>query len=297
MLFVMTPYEIEDLSELKAAGADAVIISTPVFSTRGAHNFAIQALPQIKQECVRLNLQLFVQVNRFFIESDLSALYTHMKFLKSIQVDGIYFGDEAVLQIGEELGMKDLLIYQPDTLLTNSPDVNFYLKQGIHSVSLAKEITLEEIQSISLHTRPAQLEVMIHGRLNMMSSKRKLLSNYFSFIQKDVDMKEHQNLYLMEETRDEHMPIVEDDAGTHIFSGFTLCSFEEIESLKQMGIGYVRIEGFGKDLAYCIQTLSLYKEILAGTKNASDVYTMYQNEYPLDHNTKGFLYTKTSMSK
>ncbi len=29
----------------------------------------------------------------------------------------------------------------------------------------------------------------------------------------------------MEEHRDEHMPIVEDETGTHVFTGFTLSSF------------------------------------------------------------------------
>ena len=33
----------------------------------------------------------------------------------------------------------------------------------------------------------------------------------------------------MEETRDEHMPIMEDEFGTHVFSGYTLASFMEIK--------------------------------------------------------------------
>ena len=50
--------------------------------------------------------------------------------------------------------------------------------------------------------------------MNMMHSKRKLLSAYMEFLGKEEAVTDNHQLYLMEETRDDHMPIVEDALGT-----------------------------------------------------------------------------------
>lgn len=297
MKFITTPYTIESLPAYQQAGCDAIILATPFFSVRGAAVFAEADLPKWKAACTQLGMEMLVLVNRFFCEEELDALRKHLQYLKDLDVDGIYFTDEGVLYIAKQLGMEQKMIYYPDTLLTNHLDVNFYVEQGLHSVVLAKEITLEEILEIAQNTNSSKLELIIHGRLNMMHSKRKLLTNYFSFMGKDIDIQGKRNLYLMEETREEHMPIFEDDLGTHVFSGYTQVFFEEIEALAKAGIGYVRIDGIFHDDAYALEALALYQAILKKEKNGKEVRDSYALRYPQDHIQSGFLYTKTSKSK
>lgn len=184
MKFITTPFTIAELPQLKQAGADAVLISTPFFSARSAASFAVEQLREIKQQCMMLELVMLVQVNRFFMEEELSAVKQHLQLLKELDVEGIYFGDEGVLYLAKELGMEEKLIYAPDTLITNHEDVNFYLAQKLHSVVLAKEITLEEILQIAHNCDASRIEVIIHGYLVMMHSKRTLLSNYMNFMHK-----------------------------------------------------------------------------------------------------------------
>lgn len=297
MKFITTPFTIEDIPQLKQAGADAVLISTSFFSARGAASFAIEQLSEIKQCCSALELEMLVQVNRFFMEEELSAVEEHLQLLKTLDVDGIYFGDEGVLYLAKGLGMEEKLIYAPDTLLTNHEDVNFYLQQRLHSVVLAKEITLEEIIRIAQRSDASRIEVIIHGYLPMMHSKRTLLSNYMKFMNKDYDPYEKRSLYIMEETREAHMPILEDAMGTHIFSGFIQCFFAEIKQLLKAGIGYVRIDGIFQDTAYIIEMLRLYHAILDGSLCVEEAITSYHAMYPSDVIDSGFLYTKTSKSK
>lgn len=297
MKFITTPFTIEDIIPMKQAGAAAVMISTPFFSVRGAALFEVSQLPEVKSLCVEQEIEMFVQVNRFFVEEELDALRIHLKQLKDLEVDGIYFTDEGVLHLANELDMADKLMYHPDTLLTNHMDVNFYLEQNLHSIVLAKEITLEEIVSIASLSDASKIEVMIHGRLNMMHSKRPLISHYLNFINKEVDIKHKYSLYVMEETRDAHMPILEDDQGTHVFSGFTQCFFDEIKVLEKAGIGYVRIDSIFYDGAYGIAMLKAYQDILQDKRSSDEIMRWYQEAYPNDNIASGFLYTKTSKTK
>lgn len=295
--FITNAYDISNLKDLKDAGAGAIVLSNPFYSARGASYIEVDKIPEYKARCEELGLQCYVQVNRFFCEKELPALKQHLAYLKSLSIDGIYFGDEAVLQIAKELHMEHVLIYNPDTLITNPMDAQYYLNEHLKMVTLSKEITLEEICHMASTCDSDKLEVVIHGRLNMMHSKRHLLSNYLHFIQSNIDVKDKHSIYMMEETRNERMPILEDDLGTHAFSGFTLASFCEIEQLQKAGIQNVRLEGIFQDCTYIIEALCFYRDILHHVKTAEEVRTYYQAKYPEDNVTSGFYYTKTSKTK
>lgn len=298
MNFITTPWCKEDIELFKQEHVEGVILPVPFFSVRKMNAFPVETLKDLIKECQEANIKTYVPVNRFFIEEELEQLKEFLKQLKEWNADYIYFTDEGVLQTAKELGMEDRLIYNPDTLITNAFDAQYYLDEGIARVCISREITLEEICTIAKKVKDAsKLEVMIHGRLPMMHSKRELLTNYMTFLEKDYPVKNNYNLYLIESTRDDHMPIIEDEHGTHVFSGFTLTSFEEIETLKDAGIVNVRIEGMFHDGAYSKEAFNLYYDILNGTKTAKEVYEEYQEKYKEDNITKGFYYTKTSKTK
>lgn len=297
MRFVLTPQHIEHLEAMKQAGADAMLLNVAFFGARGASEVEVEELPAWCKKCQELGLELFVQLNRFFCEEELPKVEQFLANIKEYPIQGIVFGDEGVLQIAKELQMEDRLIYQPDTLLTNHLDVSFYLNQGIHSVVLAKEITLEEILQICEQCDASKLETIIHGRLSMMYSKRPLLSNYFNFIKKEVDVHGKRDYFVMEETRDMHMPIMEDEQGTHVFSGFTQQAFLQIKELEKSGIGYVRIDGIFHDDAYSIDALRMYQAILQGKLEPEVALAQFQETYPNDACSDGFYYTKTSKTK
>lgn len=294
--FIVSLYAKENLRSLKEAGATSVIVASPFFSVRGVQNFSIEELVEIREKCDQLKMRMYCLVNRFFIERELTALRVHLTKLKEINVDGIYYGDECVLYEADKLQMKDKLIYNPDTLITNHQDVQYYLDEGIQMVSISKEITHDEICQIAQQIE-GECEIIIHGRLTMMHSKRNLLTSYMQFVKRDNSVHDNKNLYIMEETRNDHMPIYEDEAGTHVFSGFTLTSFEELTSFVKHGIRHVRIEGLFHDVNYTIEALRYYHGILDGTYDASTIFKNYQDNYPEDHVTHGFYYTKTSKVK
>lgn len=294
--FIATPFAFGDIEKLKTAGAQSVLIAVPFFSARGPACFPIEELPDIKAECVRCQISMYVLVNRIFVEEELERLRDFLKLLKELDVEGIYYGDEGVLYEAARLDMKDRLIYNPDTLITNAMDMQYYLDEGIRMATISKEITLQEMCTVARDVQ-GECEVVLHGRLNMMHSKRKLLSAYMEFLGKEEAVTDNHQLYLMEETRDDHMPIVEDALGTHVFTGFTLVSFEEIRELYEAGVRHFRIDGIFHDIEYVCEALRLYQDVLKGVRDGRQTYQEYEKKYKEDHVGHGFYYTKTSKVK
>lgn len=127
MEFIVTPFHVEDITRLHEANADGVVVATPFFSARGAAVFTLEELVQLRSLTTAMNMKLYVLVNRFFMENELEKLREHLRYLKKLAVDGIYYGDESVLYEAKKLEMEHLLIYSPDTLTTSSQDVQYYL--------------------------------------------------------------------------------------------------------------------------------------------------------------------------
>ncbi|MDQ0359845.1 peptidase U32 family protein [Breznakia pachnodae] len=293
---ITSPYQLEDITKLKAVGITSVIVGTEAFSVRSPSAFNNEQLQECRTLCTSNHMQMYVSVNRFFMEDDLIALREHLQYLKELDVDGIYFTDMGVFYEAKQLGLESKLIYNPDTILTNSADIQAYLDLGIHMCTISKEITLEDMLKIGNRVN-GELEIIIHGRLPMMDSKRMLLSNYMEFIKKEYDVKNNYQLYLMEENREEHMPIVEDKDGTHVFTGFTLASFEEVEDMINAGICNLRIESLFYTIDEVCKITEDYKRVMESPREGRLLYKEYEKEYPSQNITKGFMYKKTGAKK
>ena len=90
---------------------------------------------------------------------------------------------------------------------------------------------------------------------------------------------------------------MEDETGTHIFSGFTLASFEELQDMVNAGIRHFRMDGIFHNIDYVLEALKLYKEVLDGKRKGHETFVEYQKQYEDDNVTHGFYYTKTSKVK
>lgn len=254
-MFLSTVHSFENLNKLKESGIDGIIIGVPYFSIRHCIEVSFDDLGTWKQKCDILGLGLYINVLKMCMEEDLEKLHEFLILCKQLDIDGIYYSDEGVLFEAMSLGMESKLIYQPETLVTSSNDVQFYLSQGIQAVSLAHELSLHEIELIACKCR--NLEILVSGYFSIMYSRRPLITNYLNAIESDYDFKE-KRLDLIEQTRNGRMPIIQDDAGTHVFSEEPISSFQEFERLKKC-ISRFRIDSLFFDDEYTCQVVQAYK--------------------------------------
>ena len=253
-MFISTIHSFESLEMLKNSGIDAVIIGIPCFSIRHTIEVKLEDLFVWKKKCDELNIKLYVNCLKFVHENEIGQLKNTLSFLKEINVDGIYYGDEGVLYEAIQLNMQDKLIYQPETLVTSSNDVNFYMSCGIQAVSLAHELSLEEICSIA--SKNQNVEVLIHGYYSIMYSRRPLIKNYFNAIKKEIDLSKSYDL--IEQTRKDRMPIIQSEYGTTVFSEHPKGSYFQFHRLNSVGIRRFRIDSIFFDDAWCANVVESY---------------------------------------
>ena len=291
MKLICDCFEIRNLDQYADNGVDRLIVSLPKVSARPVRVYERKKVRDAAKKAHVLGLEIGVNMLNFMMEEEIEIFRDALFFCQENEIDKIYFSDMGVYQLAKDMGMEKRLIYQPTTLIASSLDADEYLKLGIDRVVLSREITLEDLKSI-LKTCYG-CEVSVFGYNAMMHSKRRLLSSYFEFTGLK-DKSDSKKLYLMEENRDEKMPIFQDDTGTHVLSGHVFCLFKEIDELKNCDF---RIEGIHLKEEVVLQVARDIQKILCHEADGQKLFTEYQKSYPEYAISDGFMYKKTSLIK
>lgn len=293
MKFAVTPYTVKSIPLLVEAGADIIIMGNEEYANRLVHSFSTIELEEASKMIHDLEKDLYIQMNIIMHNKDITKISEFLSFLKTIHISGIIFGEVGVYNVAKELGMEDLLIYNPETLNTNYYDPIFWNDLGVKGVTISKEITLEDIINIAKDS-PLELSIIGHGHLNMFHSRRPLIENFFKYNTEEYEeLINNRNLRIVEEIRNEAYPIFQDRHGTHIFRDKALESYQEIQTIKE-AIDVFIIDGLFKDTEYLIETLHNYQAIL--TSKDQSLAEEISQQYKEDHDS-GFLYKKTVYDK
>ena len=187
------------------------------FYVAGNQKFSVKLPAYFDVDVVDKYDDLFISVNKIFHEDELTDLENYLKYLKTKKIKGIFFSDFAVYSICERLGMLNLLIYDPNTLVANYKELDFF-EGKIKGVVIAPFISLDELKQFK--SERLELYFLGNGRINLFYSKRKLITNYCKYHDLETDFIKH-NLVLREELRNDlYYPIIEDEKGTYVYSPF-----------------------------------------------------------------------------
>jgi len=193
---------------------------------RFSDEFSVDEIAQMINTIHSKDKLAYVALNAIYHEDQLEDLKNTVKNIAKQPIDGLYFADLSVFEYANEFGLKDKLIYYPETYVTNYQDMAFWQQENISSAVLSREMTLEDIENIALNTT-LDVSIIGHGYLNMFHSKRRLIKTFLNYTKKDnLPSKNKQTYKLIEEIRDEAYPIYQDQFGTHIFREKPLSSIQ-----------------------------------------------------------------------
>ena len=288
MELLVTIRNTNDIDKLKTV-CDGFIVGS-LFTS--GYDLTITDLTNINDFCKSKNIKIYVTIDNFISEDDKMQLFNYMDFINQLNVDGIYFHDLGVYDVARTFGMETKLIYDGQTIVCNSLDVNFYISQGINGVVLSRELTINEITNI-LKNNPQRCDLLVFGHTRMSYSKRRFLTNYFKEINSYYDFLNKKSLYLVEEKRDYKMPIIEDESGTKIYTDYVFQMYKEIPSLKQyIKRGIVDTLFINDD-----RILTVLRDLKRLTeKNSEFLFNALNTNYPDNYST-GYLYQKTNITK
>jgi putative protease len=144
-----------DLEKLKIAfqyGADAVYASTPKFSMRTREiGFDEISLKEGIDYAHSLGKKVYLTLNVFPHASEIEGLKQHALKTIALKPDAIIVADPGVLQfVRDNTDIPIHLSTQANT--TNQLAADFWYKQGVERIVLARELSLEDIKLISQYT-------------------------------------------------------------------------------------------------------------------------------------------------
>lgn len=251
-----------DLERLKwdcLYGADAVYLGGRNYSLRAnAKNFSIDEIKEGVEYAHKHNVKVYVTVNILFHEDDDKDLVNYLKELEGAKVDAIIASDMFILDLLKENNINLEFHLSTQASCLNKEMVNFYKKEGVKRVVLARECSKEDINNIIKDTG-IDTEVFIHGAMCMGYSGRCTLSNYFT--NRDSNRGGcAQICRWVFDLYDEDEKINKDVDFS--FSPKDLSLLRYIPNLIDMGVKSFKIEGRMKSIYYVATLLNVYRRVI-----------------------------------
>ena len=293
---IATIRNIEDINKLKALGIDCVLIGEKNFSSSIEMLFTLSEINEIVKYSHDLNMDVIVCLNRLYFDDDLNKLSECISELVRLNVDYIEYTDPCVYMICSGLNCVNKLIYNPDALMCNNRDIQTYLDLSINSVVISKEITIDEIEYIANNTN-GKLQLHVFGNIRMSYTKRRLISNYLSELNKDIVVNNSYDVTLIESTRTGVMPIIEDDYSTSVYSDFVMCGLLEIKKIKDMNIDSIRFDGIFLKQSIFFDVIEVFNQVIDNEIDEEAAFKMLCEKYSDLNITDGYLNTKTNLVK
>ncbi|MGL5246451.1 MAG: U32 family peptidase [Mycoplasmoidaceae bacterium] len=258
------------------------------FSCRFNKYINLEKLKKIVE--IKKDSKISIVLNNLYSEEEIPMLEDLLLKLSKINIDELCFHDYAILQICYEKEIQFKFHYNPETLNTNYGQLDFFKKNNIKKISLAREMTKFEIKKILEEKGNIEIEIQAHGFTFFMHSKWPMVSNFEKYLElKKQKLDKLNYLVIQEEKRKMPNIIQEDKTGTHMYSGFTLCIYDLIPELNNFKLDSILIDNIFRDENWTLKVFDIYKKIVTNMKIDEKDFKLLanlENEFPI---SKSFL--------
>ena len=244
-------------------GADAVYIGAPKFGARAAAGNSIDDIHALCDFAHLYNVRIYVALNTILGDEELREAELLTRQLYNVGVDALIVQDMGITQ----LDIPPIPLHASTQTDNCTPEkIEFLQKAGFAQIVLARELTLDEIQTISKRAPDATLEAFIHGALCVSYSGRCYLS--YALNRRSANRGEcAQCCRLPYSMVDADGKTISDKK--HLLSLKDMNRSGDLEAMMRAGISSLKIEGRLKDVSYVKNIVAYYRKQLDSifTKN------------------------------
>ncbi|MCZ8519018.1 MULTISPECIES: peptidase U32 family protein [Paenibacillus] len=259
----------EEARRYMEAGADSVLVGEHRFGMRLPGEVPAEELGDLIGWAHARGARVYAAVNNIMDNRMLPDLRSYMAVLQEKGVDGVVFGDPAVLLAARQAAPGLKLHWNAEMTSTNYETARYWGSKGAVRMVLARELNLEETLEIARQLQGTmEVQVQVHGITNIYHSKRSLLQNYkehqgrFETVSRE-ELGKEEGLFLIEQERPgERFPVYEDENGTHIMSSDDMCMLDSLHELMEGGIDSLKVESLLKSPAYNEEVVRSYRKVI-----------------------------------
>ena len=229
MRLVTSIYTIEDIENMHDF-IDYALVAVPHLSVYYKDIDVKKAVDLLN----KYNKNIILNINRIMHPSDIEKVISVYKEYLNTNIL-FYISDLGALNEGIKLGIEKRIIYNPETMITNYLDFNEYSSLGVLSCGVSSEITLNDLKLIYEKTNKS-IFYQVFGRRLMFYSRRHLISLYET---KNNDKYPHVDAYLKESTRQDYLPINENEECTAIYRSYNINLIDKLNELSFIDFAYL----------------------------------------------------------
>ena len=211
------PGKKEDIKTIQKSGFNFFILPVEKMSIGFSTYYSLDEVKELSKDN-----NIYLMINKFFHHDEIDKTIELLNKLDNIK--GFIVED---LGLSTNLNNKNVILFQ-NHLNMNYEAINTYYENGINSMVLSNELTIDEIKEIRKNTKTTLYYFML-GKNNIMYTRRRLLTNYYqNFNKKEKDISK-----ISESISHHEMDVLETSYGTailndKIFSGYS--KKEELEN-------------------------------------------------------------------
>ena len=239
------------------AGADACYFGLKHFSARAKVGFEVGELPDVMRTLHQRGVRGYVTFNTLVFEHELNEASRAIAAIAEAGVDALIVQDLGVLGLARQVAPNLELHASTQTSITSAEGVEFAIAQGAHRVTLARELSLDEIAVIYQKTQ-ADLEIFVHGALCVAYSGQCFSSEAWGGRSANRGQCAQACRLPYDLIVDgEQTPL---DEARYLLSPGDLSALNHVPQVIATGVGCLKIEGRYKDADYVALTTRAYRE-------------------------------------
>ena len=247
------------------AGADSVYFGLKHFTARAKVGFSLEELPEVMRTLHERGVRGYVAFNTLVFEHELSEAKRVLAAIACAGVDAVIIQDVGVLRMVRELA-PDLEIHASTQMsITNVDGVRLAQRLGVRRVTLARELSIEEIAKIRAAT-DCELEIFVHGALCVAYSGQCFSSEAWGGRSANRGQCA-QTCRLPYELLVDGVVEPLGDA-RYLLSPGDLYSLDHVAAMAAAGVSAFKIEGRYKDAEYVALTTRAYRMAVDGVSVA-----------------------------
>lgn len=239
------------------AGADGVYFGLRLFTARAKTGFLIDELPDAMRTLHGRGVRGYVTFNTLIFEHELAAAAQAIASIADAGVDGIIVQDYAAVKLVREIAPHLELHGSTQMSVTDARGVNLAHRMGVARVTLARELSLDELRKIAAETE-CDLEIFVHGALCVAYSGQCLSSEAWGGRSANRGQCAQACRLPYEMMVDGKLQPLGD--ARYLLSPGDLYALRQIPEIVAMGIAALKIEGRYKDAEYVALTTKAYRE-------------------------------------
>jgi putative protease len=261
------------------AGADAVYFGLKHFTARAKVGFSLTELPEVMQTLHRRGVRGYITFNTLVFEHELEEAARTIAKIAEAGADAMIVQDYGVVRMAREIVPEIELHASTQMSITNTEGVKFAQNLGIQRVTLARELSLDEVQRIIEETG-CDIEIFVHGALCVAYSGQCFSSEAWGGRSANRGQCAQACRLPYQMMVDGRLEPLAD--ARYLLSPGDLYALEQVPEIVKMGVAAMKIEGRYKDADYVALTTRAYRQAVDDAWAGREVSISAQEKLQLE---------------